>query len=111
MQETWVWSLGQEDPLEKEEPTPIFLPEESHGQRSLVGYCPWGRKESDMIEWVTHSVSLYLLFLTFLIPHKKNESYVIHTSPDTAVKTNMDLPRPLKYNTWADSFLWRKIPS
>ena len=73
MQETWVWSLGQKDPLEKEEPTPVFLPEESHGQRSLVVYCPWGRKESDMIDRVTHSVSLYLLFLTFLIPHKKNE--------------------------------------
>ena len=28
-------------------PTPIFLPGESHGQRSLVGYTPWGHKESD----------------------------------------------------------------
>ena len=28
--------------------TPVFLPRESHGQRSLVGYCPWGHKESDM---------------------------------------------------------------
>ena len=27
--------------------TPVFLPGESHGQRSLVGYSPWGRKESD----------------------------------------------------------------
>ena len=76
MQETWVWSLGQEDPLEegmatdfpggarskeptcqcrcerhrfnpwvrkipwrrKWQPTPVFMPEESHGQRSLAGY-------------------------------------------------------------------------
>ena len=30
--------------------TPVFLPAESHGQRSLVGYSPWGHKESDMIE-------------------------------------------------------------
>ena len=29
------------------QPTPAFLPGESHGQRSLVGYHPWGRKESD----------------------------------------------------------------
>jgi len=29
------------------QPTPIFLPGESHGQRSLEGYSPWGRKESD----------------------------------------------------------------
>ena len=28
-------------------PTPVFLPEEFHGQRSMVGYSPWGHKESD----------------------------------------------------------------
>ena len=39
MQETQVRSLGQEDPLEKEWlPSPVFLPEESHGQRSLVAW-------------------------------------------------------------------------
>ena len=32
------------------QPTPVFLPGESYGQRSLVGYSPWGRKESDMTE-------------------------------------------------------------
>ena len=38
-----------EDPLEKEwQPTPVFLPGEVLGQRSLVGYSPWGRKELDM---------------------------------------------------------------
>jgi len=47
MQEIWVWSLGQEDPLEKEWlPTPVFSPWEFHGQRNLVGYSPWGRKET-----------------------------------------------------------------
>ena len=30
--------------------TPVFLPGESHGQRSLAGYSPWGRKELDMTE-------------------------------------------------------------
>ena len=29
-------------------PTPVFLPREPHGQRSLVGYSPWGPKESGM---------------------------------------------------------------
>ena len=33
------------------QPTPVFLPGESHGQRSLAGYSPWGRKESDTSEW------------------------------------------------------------
>ena len=31
-------------------PTPVFLPEKSHGRRSLAGYSPWGLKESDMTE-------------------------------------------------------------
>ena len=35
-------------------PTPIVLPGEVHGQRSLVGYSPWGRKESDMTSQLTH---------------------------------------------------------
>ena len=29
------------------QPTPVFMPGESHGGRSLVGYTPWGCKESD----------------------------------------------------------------
>ena len=57
VQETWVQSLGREDPLEKEWlPTPVFLPGKSHGQRSLVGYSPWGGKESDTTEvTLTHT--------------------------------------------------------
>ena len=34
----------------KWEPTPVFLPRESHGQGSLAGYSPWDHKESDMTE-------------------------------------------------------------
>ena len=51
MQETWVWSLGWEESLERERlPTPVFLAEDSHGQRSLAGYSSWGHKGSDMTE-------------------------------------------------------------
>ena len=51
MRETWVQSLGREDPLAKKwQPTPLLLPGESHGWRSLVGYSPWGCKELDMTE-------------------------------------------------------------
>ena len=50
MQETQVRSLDQEDPLEKEmAPGPVLLPGKSYGQRSLVGYNPWGRKELDRL--------------------------------------------------------------
>ena len=34
----------------KWQPMPVFLPGESHGQRSLVGYSPWGYKVSDTTE-------------------------------------------------------------
>ena len=30
------------------QPTPVFLPGKFHAQRSLTGYSPWGRKDSDM---------------------------------------------------------------
>ena len=51
MWETRVQSLGWEDSLEKEmQPTPVFLPGKCHGWRTLVGYSPWGLKESDTTE-------------------------------------------------------------
>ena len=49
VQEILVRSMCQEDPLA----TPVFLPGKSHGQRSLVGYSPWGGKELDMTEQLT----------------------------------------------------------
>ena len=56
MLETQVRSLGQEDPLEKGmQPIPLLLPREFHGQRSLAGYSPWGRKELDTTEQLTHT--------------------------------------------------------
>ena len=77
MQETWIQSLGQEDPQRRKwEPTPVLLPGESHGQRSLVGYSPWGCKESDMTEGLSiaqHSVSyssVYSWTLTKIILNK-----------------------------------------
>ena len=66
-------------------PTPVFLPGKSHGQRSLVGYCPWGHKESDMTERLnthkhTHSWSTRLS--QFLLYSKVNQPHVsINISP------------------------------
>ena len=52
-------SLGQEDPLEERmQPTPVFLPGEFYGQRSLVGYSPWGCKESVVTEVAEHTREL-----------------------------------------------------
>ena len=55
MQETQVQSLGREDPWQRKwQPTSVFLPEEFLGQRRLVGYSPWGCKESDTTEQLTN---------------------------------------------------------
>ena len=51
MQETWVQFLGQEDPLEKGMAShSSILAWRIHGQRSLVGYSLWSRRESDTTE-------------------------------------------------------------
>ena len=52
-----ISGLGRFPWRRKWQPTPVFLPGESHGRRSLVGYSPWGRKESDTTERVTLSLS------------------------------------------------------
>ena len=46
------------------QPTPVFLPGESHRQQSLVGYSPWGCTESDTTEATSH-----------VAPQKRMESY------------------------------------
>ena len=56
VQETQVRSLGWEDLLEKGmASTPVFLPGEFQGQRNLASYSPWGCKESDTTEQLTHT--------------------------------------------------------
>ena len=54
MQETQVQSLVKKIPCRREWlPTPVFLPGESHGQRSLGGYSVRSHKASDMTERLT----------------------------------------------------------
>ena len=56
---------GGDDPLEKGMATTlVFLPGESHGQRSLAGFSPWGRKESDTIEQLTFIPTIGLLAIS-----------------------------------------------
>ena len=56
IQETWVgkipWRMAWQ-------PTSVFFPGQSHGQRSLVGYSPRGHKKSDITErLITHSIKV-----------------------------------------------------
>ena len=68
MQETWVRLLGREKSPGEENgnPTPVFLPGKSYGQRSLVGYSQWGCKESDTIERLNTQLPLYFSDLATL---------------------------------------------
>ena len=50
--------------------TPLLLPGKSHGQRSLVGYSPWGNKESDMTEQLH-----FLYFLSFFLWWLRGKEY------------------------------------
>ena len=60
MQEMWVWSLGQEEPMQKGMAThSSILAWWSHGQRSLEGYSPWGHKESGTTEAAEHTRSMH----------------------------------------------------
>ena len=65
-------------------PTPVFLPGESHGQRSLAGYSPWGRKELDTTEWPTHTQKTYILYIH---THKHKKEYYY-----SAIKKNEIMP-------------------
>ena len=56
----WVRKISQK---RKWQLTPVFLPEESHGQRSLVGYSPWSHKESDTTEQLSTHLNPNLLFI------------------------------------------------
>ena len=53
----------------KWQPTPVFLPGESHGWRSLVDYSPQGRKESDTTEQLhfTHFISVLYFYYSYII--------------------------------------------
>ena len=62
----------------KWQPTPVFLPRESHGQRSLVGYSPWGQRVRH--DWATKHICRWLTaslnkLVTFFL---KNKKYVMH---------------------------------
>ena len=60
----------------KWQPTPVFLPGKSHGQRSLVGYSPWGRKELDMIERL-HLHHLHHQLLTHVLGEATEAQFII----------------------------------
>ena len=59
----WV---GKTSWRRKWQPTPVFLPGKSHGQSSLVGYSPWGRKQSDVIQQLNNNTVMIRTLTLYL---------------------------------------------
>ena len=91
MWETWVWSLGHDDPLEKRMAThSSILPGEFHGQRSLVGYSSWVTKSR---VWLSNT-------FTFIIG--ATVVSLVATNPELTLKSHF--PTEIPRHTWN----WRK---
>ena len=86
----WVRKI----PWRKEwQPTPVFLPGKSHGQRSLAGYSPWSLTESDMTEWTHWTQFIYSVVLVSAL--QQSESVIciyiyIYTHTHTYTHTYID---------------------
>ena len=102
MRETHIFPwVGKIPWRRKWQPTPVFLPGESHGQRILVGYSPWGRKGSDTTEQLT---------LTEYHPSDipiKAACWIVDSSWALSSHTGLSLPDPHLYGTW-NIPLWYK---
>ena len=70
----WVFDplVGKIPWRRAQQPTPVFLPGEFHGQRSLMGYSPSSHRESDMTEWLTHTHTQTHTLPSILISNKEN---------------------------------------
>ena len=81
--------------------TPVFLPEESHGQRSLAGYRPWGREESDTTEVThAHTHTPMPLFTWRAWPHSAHSLAKCHPVMSfTAIKM------------WLNARMWAQTPT
>ena len=67
----WFNSWVRKIPWRREwQPTPVFLPEATHGQRSLSSYSPWSSKESDMTEATEHACIFFSLHVFFSFSHQ-----------------------------------------
>ena len=82
----WVRSLGQEDPLKEGTATHSSLSAwRTPWTDSLVGYSPWGQKESDTTEVTEHHICIYTAHIGL---------------SETNKKMSKSLKRPLKFLLW-----------
>ena len=75
-----MYSLSQEEPLDKGIATYANIFGEVHGQRSLESYSPWSHKESDMTERLTLSLSWVYIYFFIIIPQLCETRAIKYTS-------------------------------
>ena len=80
------------------QPTPVSLPGESHGQRSRVGYSPWGCKESDTTDVTEHACTHHYLFIC---PKFRFRNLILsfHSPDDNTVHFAPQLDNPQRFST------------
>ena len=84
----WVRKIPR---IRKQQPTPVLLPRKFHGWKSLAGYSPWGRKESDTTEQLHSLTHSRIAGRFFTIWATRMKSKFLMTPP----KTCIFLPFPL----------------
>ena len=97
-------------------PTPVFLPEEFHEQRSLVGYSPWGLKELDTAERLIPSLSLFTRKAgcenTFLVfTHKLRNPWKFPMPPTGKSSQSWLVPTQLKWISKQQTLPLRGTPT
>ena len=117
MQETWVQSLGWEDPLEEGMATysSILAWKNPQGQRSLVGYSPQCRQELDTTEWLsihTHiHTRLYMLSFSLLgVNHTFSVYYIICAKLNTTIHLYSEKAMAPHSSTVAWKIPWMEEP-
>ena len=87
VQETRVLSLGWEDPLRRKwPPTPVSLPGKSHGQRSLVGCSPRGRKEAGRAEHLLHFCLAVQVAAVWHPQEQRRRERILETHPPSLTR-------------------------
>ena len=89
----------------KWQPTPVSLPGKSHGQRSLEGCSPWGRKESGTTEWLTLTLTYMFIWtalvltFSFILHHFTNHVFLKGAS--LVAQTVKNLPANQDTRIWS----------
>ena len=95
MQETWVWSLGWGDPLEKGKATPVFWPREFHRL-----YSPWSHKESGTTERLSLMTSVNINYLLRTLISSPTEGQGFNVKECSPQQHSYGFPLPGRFDKY-----------